>query len=98
MLCRKCGTKQSWANGLCRNCHNQFYYAKKTHGITLKEFVQAKEKKTYYRTGGVKYDKFLELYDEKNDLTITELAKNVGVSRETLYKYIKQYNKEKQEV
>ena len=98
MLCRKCGTKQSWANGLCRNCHNQFYYAKKTHGLTLKEFVQSKEKKTYYKTGGIKFDKFLKEYDEKSDLSMTDLAKKIGVSRETLYKYIRQYNKEKKEI
>ncbi len=98
MLCRKCQKKNAWANGLCKNCHNQYYYNKKAHGMTLKEFITNKEKKTYYKKGGIKYDKFVEIYNKQQGVTKTELAKQVGVSRETLYKYIEQYNKGKQEV
>lgn len=95
MLCRKCQTANAWANGLCRNCHNQYYYSKKAHGLTLKQFITG-ERKTYYKVGGVKFDKFVEIYEKQNNLSKTELAKRVGVSRETLYKYIEQYKEKKQ--
>ena len=95
MKCRKCGQRDCWANGLCRNCHNQFYYASKTYGITLKEFVKTNEKLNHHKKGGIKFDDFLKVYDEQKGQSITDLSKQVGVSRETIYKYIKQYDNQK---
>ena len=92
MKCRKCQLKEVYSNGLCKSCYNKFYYSKNAHGVELKQFITETEHKTYYKSKPKNYDEFAKVYNE--NMSKTKLAKELGVSRETLYKYIKRYKGE----
>ena len=92
MECKKCQSKDVYAIGLCRNCYNKYYYNARNYGQNLKDFITT-EKKTHYKTEQKNYSQFVELYG-KEKISKTKLAKDLGISRETLYKYIKKYKGE----
>ena len=91
--CSKCGKDGIFAKGLCKSCYNQFYYFNRNHNVQLQDYVQ-KDKQTFYHTELKHYDKFLKVYDPHTKQGIKALAKTIGISRETVYKYIRVYNGE----
>ena len=96
--CKKCGSFGTSANGLCKNCYSKYWYNKTRYNMNLKEFL-ASEKKYHLPKSKAKryednYNKFKTMWEEKQFATITELAKNLKVSRETTYEYKRRYEKE----
>lgn len=93
--CKKCGCFGINASGLCKSCYSKFWYDKKVYNVSLKDFIQ--NERHYHKAQSVieqtdkQYNKFKALYETKDYSTITELSKKVGLSRETIYKYIRKY-------
>ena len=103
MKCKKCGATKISCLGLCTSCYNKYYYVLTRYGIQFKEFVQTQFSTRYnvenlpHRKFEDNYIKFTELYKTGEKQSKTKLAKTLGISRETLYKYIKIYNGGKNE-
>ncbi len=96
MVCSKCGKHETHSLGLCTLCYNKFYYAQKNYNTTLKDFVMNEQPK-HYHTELKHFDDFKVKYDEMEKLGKVKksaLSKELGVSRETLYKYIRLYKGE----
>lgn len=96
--CKKCGCFGTSANGLCKSCYSKFWYARKVYNTSLKDFItngkHYHKAKSEIEKANKRYAKFKATYEAKNYSTITELSKKVGLSRETIYKYIKKYRSE----
>ena len=87
--------------GLCRNCYNKYYYVSNRYKMSFKDFVMAKDTTRYDLNSSIPHQKFensytnfVKAYTQEPKQQKTMLAKQLGISRETLYKYLRIYNGE----
>ena len=98
MKCKKCGKDKISCLGLCQSCYNKYYYVLTRYNMGFKDFIKT-DFSTRYTNENIPHQKFedhymqfIKSYTLGEKQSKTKLAKDLGISRETLYKYIKIYN------
>lgn len=95
MKCRKCGENEAICIGLCNKCYGKYYYQSNRYNTNLKDFITKEQPKHNNIKRHEKfvdsYTNFLKVYTFDPPKSKTKLAKQLNISRETLYKYIRIY-------